>query len=542
MRRGSRLTPRVILGAVLSAGMLVADLATAAWYFPPVPYRPKDFALVKQDGVYHIFYTQYDTSRTAIQNETRFGHAVSRDLWHWTELSSVLDVRQGLWEHTRVWAPHIVLVDGVYYMFYTGVNEDAVAGVHEQSIGVATSTDLQSWTRAPAPLLVCGDIPWAFCDPSQPLGGDLRDPFVMRDPSLPGDHMMFYVTRLDADRDNMVVGTAASTGLFGWHDPTALMVTHASTTYSPLTESPHVMEHAGTYYLFWTTNAGYPIVFATSNNPHGPWTYRGRLQWMVGLDTRSWTASESMVDGASTYFGFVDDDRLDVRRISWLQGYSFTLVQPDTFHVYKMYWDRRSVVPGQTVRITLEAVGSMGRTAAIQLWGLNAEGARLQLANASLGLPTSVTFQQRSLSLSWRVRLPPTDEYPVVGYILAMSDGSAETETLSLGTSGGGGGGGTGSGTQQAPGFRLLASTPLSGGKAFLIDMPAAGAVRLELFDLAGRRVRTYLDEMLPAGPRVVPLSGDGAGEQSRRGLYFARLTGPWGIRVLRIVGLDGHF
>jgi hypothetical protein len=55
---------------------------------------------------------------------------------------------------------------------------------------------------------------------------------------------------------------------------------------------------------------------------------------------------------------------------------------------------------------------------------------------------------------------------------------------------------------------------------------PGAAQVRLELFDLQGRRVRRLLDAGLPAGERQ--FAWDGQDEQGHRcaaGLYFARLT-----------------
>jgi hypothetical protein len=89
---------------------------------------------------------------------------------------------------------------------------------------------------------------------------------------------------------------------------------------------------------------------------------------------------------------------------------------------------------------------------------------------------------------------------------------------------------------------RLFLDRPLpdpSVGSALLrFDLPAAGRVRLEILDLAGRRVwRSEGD--LPAGSHSWRWDGGtetGAGAGT--GLYFVRLVTPWGTRTERLVRL----
>ncbi len=53
----------------------------------------------------------------------------------------------------------------------------------------------------------------------------------------------------------------------------------------------------------------------------------------------------------------------------------------------------------------------------------------------------------------------------------------------------------------------------------------AAGRVRLAVYGLDGRRVRTLVDEALPAGPHEVTWDGrDGTGSEAGAGVYFVRL------------------
>ncbi len=88
----------------------------------------------------------------------------------------------------------------------------------------------------------------------------------------------------------------------------------------------------------------------------------------------------------------------------------------------------------------------------------------------------------------------------------------------------------------------LFLSRPIpdpSVGSALLrFGLPAAGRVRLEILDLAGRRVwRTEGD--LPAGEHAWRWNGEtDPGGRAGTGLYFIRLVTPWGTRTDRLVRL----
>jgi flagellar hook assembly protein FlgD len=59
--------------------------------------------------------------------------------------------------------------------------------------------------------------------------------------------------------------------------------------------------------------------------------------------------------------------------------------------------------------------------------------------------------------------------------------------------------------------------------------------VRLGIYDVAGRCVRSLMDEEAPAGIKRVQWDGkDQAGHAARTGMYFARLSGEFGSRVVR--------
>lgn len=68
-------------------------------------------------------------------------------------------------------------------------------------------------------------------------------------------------------------------------------------------------------------------------------------------------------------------------------------------------------------------------------------------------------------------------------------------------------------------------------------DLPAAAAVRLTVFDLAGRAVRVLVDDALPAGSHEAAWDGrDGAGRETGSGTYLARLEAGGKVEVTRMV------
>ena len=71
----------------------------------------KDHALLKEDGVYHIFYIHSlpPPDEDSYRNERWLGHLVSDDLRHWTRQDSILPVSEvpDSWEESYIWAPKV---------------------------------------------------------------------------------------------------------------------------------------------------------------------------------------------------------------------------------------------------------------------------------------------------------------------------------------------------------------------------------------------------------------------------------------------------
>ena len=89
--------------------------------------------------------------------------------------------------------------------------------------------------------------------------------------------------------------------------------------------------------------------------------------------------------------------------------------------------------------------------------------------------------------------------------------------------------------------LRGATPNPFSGTTRLALDLPAGeGGLRLDVFDVAGRHVRTLRPGPLSPGQDVVEWDGlDDHGAPARGGLYVVRLQGARGTRVLRIMKVD---
>jgi hypothetical protein len=134
------------------------------------------------------------------------GLATSDDLRHWQLTDPILTPQDGaLWEHGGLYRPDLMLDRGTYYLYYNAKTDTLPksegGGWHEQT-GVATSTDLTTWTRyRENPILhngPRGSATYPVTNPissTQPPTPDARDsrfasnPFVVQNGC---DFAMFY--------------------------------------------------------------------------------------------------------------------------------------------------------------------------------------------------------------------------------------------------------------------------------------------------------------------------------------------------------------
>jgi hypothetical protein len=558
MRRARPGLRRLVLaaGAVLLA-LAAAAPAFAVWMMPPPGFRAKDFAFIKRDALYHIFYTRTNTLDPNGNTENSFGHSVSNDLYTWTRLDSVLPVRPGEWDNHRVWAPHIVESEGVYYMFYTGVTNAPPAFSFYQRTGLATSTDLMSWNRHEVPVFSCEQAPWIHCDSTTSMGGNLRDPFVMKDPANPGQWLQYNSTVPDIDINRYVVGVATSAGdLATWADLKPLWATYHASTGFELAESSHLFARDGLWYLFFTTNGPQPLAWATGTDPIGEpptWTQRGTVMSSVGFDTRFWFASEHLREGTHDYFAFVNFDRVDVREMQWRPDGTFALTQPDMFHVTFLGWDRDSVVQGNQAELIIRSVNGIGRWLKLELTKLTGTSGEETIPNAAVELPDSVYITDSLNVVSWAARRwmgPGDTDTSVTRLRVRTSDQTMAAQVLYVGPPGFCGSGGDDPGgelidpgfrTQPQPPlgratFRTLTRAPVGGGLALLVDLESAQHARVDVFDVQGRRLGTLADRELPSGASVLAFDPAQLGGRLRPGVYLARLATSRETKWTRVV------
>lgn len=203
----------------------------------PGPWYINDHTIVQgPDGTWHMFGITHAEPADAL-DEKHLAHATAPTLQGpWTKQPFALDADPWYGE-THLWAPHVILVDDLYYMFYAGGGPD-----HSQyAINLATSPDLETWTRRPdGPL---------FRD-----GYDARDPFVIR---IDDQWVMYYTATSEPAGGNHTVMYRTSDDLETWSERHTLFTDPEIGTFGGGTESPFLVERESMWYLFIGPRSGY---------------------------------------------------------------------------------------------------------------------------------------------------------------------------------------------------------------------------------------------------------------------------------------------
>lgn len=290
-----------------------------------------DHAWIRDDsGTYHLFF--HNEGLTA---GNHIEHYTSTDLRSLEYVGIALSGNPSGWD-LRLWAPHIIQVGQTYFMFYTGV--DGYGSEAKQRIGLATSTDLVSWTRYPINncpgtsddgcVYDCAESWTTWRDPPGSFNQQCRDPFVIWD-----SENQYWVMFATAKSPNQfgVVTVAYSTDLTHWAGAGFIEATRRLTTGTGgqttggQCENPFVMSHNGTNYLLFndwldpedsvsvsnprtqTQYATSPVLAADSLGSTG-WTYRGYIPdpgvnaiEVQRIDGATWIMSQSISNPLSGY-------------------------------------------------------------------------------------------------------------------------------------------------------------------------------------------------------------------------------------------------
>ena len=173
------------------------------------------------DGEYHLFFLwakRGPDGPDARHFQAAVGHAVSTDLVNWRRVAEALARSEPpAFDDLATWTGSVVRhPDGRWYLFYTGATMGA-DGRNAQSVGLATSPDLLTWTKRPEAVLQPDPAWYETLETSHWQDQAFRDPWVLADPQGNGWHMLITArANHGATFDRGVVGHAWSADLDSW--------------------------------------------------------------------------------------------------------------------------------------------------------------------------------------------------------------------------------------------------------------------------------------------------------------------------------------
>lgn len=182
-----------------------------------------DFWLADDGEQHHLFYLHAPKSLghpDLRHRNAKIGHATSTDLRNWTNHGRAFEPGlPGSFDGSATWTGSVVRgPDRLWRMFYTGsrfLSADSNANI--ETIGVATSPDLFTWTKQPGP--ICSADPQWY----ETLGTSSwpeeawRDPWVFWKPADQLWHMLVTARGKDGtEPDRGVMAHATSSDLKSW--------------------------------------------------------------------------------------------------------------------------------------------------------------------------------------------------------------------------------------------------------------------------------------------------------------------------------------
>ena len=181
-----------------------------------------DFWLADDGANFHLYYLHAPKSLgnpDLRHRNARIGHATSTDLINWTNHGQIFDAgAPGSFDGSATWTGSVVRDDaGTWRMFYTGsrfLSADSAANI--ETVGVATSRDLFTWTKQPGPVCVADPSLYETLGTSSWPEEAWRDPWVFRTADQKW-HMLITARGKDGtEADRGVMAYATSDDLETW--------------------------------------------------------------------------------------------------------------------------------------------------------------------------------------------------------------------------------------------------------------------------------------------------------------------------------------
>lgn len=188
-----------------------------------------DFWLADDGARYHLFYLHAPKALghpDLRHRNARIGHASSSNLREWTDHGRIFEAgAEGAFDCTANWTGSVVRGDdGLWRLFYTGsrfLTPESTANI--ETVGLATSPDLFTWTKQPGPVCVADPSLYEVLGTSSWPEEAWRDPWVFRPPGSTRWHMLITArAKTGSEPDRGVVGHATSEDLEAWRVEPAL--------------------------------------------------------------------------------------------------------------------------------------------------------------------------------------------------------------------------------------------------------------------------------------------------------------------------------
>jgi hypothetical protein len=215
------------------------------------------------------------------------------------------------WASRQLWAPDAAVKDGTYYLYFPARDQD---GIFRVGVAVAAAPE-GPFTPDPEPISGSYSIdPCSFVDDGQAYlyfgglwGGQLQcwssGRFEPEGKEPAGDvpALMPRVARLGGDMRSLAGEVMPLAILDSDGQPL-----RADDRERRFFEAAWMHKRDGVYYFSYSTGDTHRLVYATGDNPLGPFTYRGRiLEPVIG-----WTTHHSIVEFQGKWYLFYHDASL----------------------------------------------------------------------------------------------------------------------------------------------------------------------------------------------------------------------------------------